>query len=595
MELFGANITVSGVKNKEYTGSAITQDITVKENEQNRTLVNGTDYTVSYSNNVNVGTATVTITGKGNFTGTKKVNFSILGDTITINKSTNSLVSSLTVSMSKKISVTTLQYKIDNGSWTNYTGAITITKDCTVYGRSVHNGNTIGSNSITITNICEHSFTTVTCTTDSTCIYCGELKQTKLGHTFTSQTATSTYLKSAATCLNKAVYYHKCIRCAEKGTTTYEYGEPLGHSYTSQTATATYLKSEATCLNKAVYYYKCSRCTVKGTTTYEYGSPLGHNFTSQTVTATYKRSDATCTAAATYYYKCSRCTVAGTNYYSNGNSLGHAFNTKSATSTYLKTGATCTASAVYYYKCDRCSQAGTNTYSSGNALGHNFTSQTQTSTYLKSAARCTANATYYYKCSRCSTKGTSSYTASGTALGHSYGSYTITKSATCTKDGTKERKCTRCGVAQTVTIEKLGHSYGSWTTTKESTCITKGSQKRTCSRCNNSETRSLAFDSSAHYGPTVMEIYVSATCTVASKARERCSACNGLTGYISTGGSPLGHNYSAATCTKAKTCKRCGTKSGSALGHSYGSYTTIKAATCTSSGTKKRYCSRCSA
>ena len=129
MELFGANITVSGVKNKEYTGSAITQDITVKENEQNRTLVNGTDYTVSYSNNVNVGTATVTITGKGNFTGTKTVNFSILGDTITINKSTNSLVSSLTVSMSKKISVTTLQYKIDNGSWTNYTGAITITKD----------------------------------------------------------------------------------------------------------------------------------------------------------------------------------------------------------------------------------------------------------------------------------------------------------------------------------------------------------------------------------------------------------------------------------------------------------------------------------
>ena len=37
MELFGANITVSGVKNKEYTGSAITQDITVKENEQNNT------------------------------------------------------------------------------------------------------------------------------------------------------------------------------------------------------------------------------------------------------------------------------------------------------------------------------------------------------------------------------------------------------------------------------------------------------------------------------------------------------------------------------------------------------------------------------
>lgn len=29
--------------------------------------MNGTDYTISYSNNENIGTATVTVTGKGNY------------------------------------------------------------------------------------------------------------------------------------------------------------------------------------------------------------------------------------------------------------------------------------------------------------------------------------------------------------------------------------------------------------------------------------------------------------------------------------------------------------------------------------------------
>ena len=42
-----------------------------------KTLVAGTDYTVTYKNNVKVGTATVVITGKGNFTGTKTITFTI--------------------------------------------------------------------------------------------------------------------------------------------------------------------------------------------------------------------------------------------------------------------------------------------------------------------------------------------------------------------------------------------------------------------------------------------------------------------------------------------------------------------------------------
>ncbi len=42
-----------------------------------KTLVNGTDYTVTYANNVNGGTATVTVTGKGNYTDSTSATFTI--------------------------------------------------------------------------------------------------------------------------------------------------------------------------------------------------------------------------------------------------------------------------------------------------------------------------------------------------------------------------------------------------------------------------------------------------------------------------------------------------------------------------------------
>ena len=67
--------TISGISNKSYTGKNITQSITVKHN--GKTLKKGTDYTVSYSNNKNIGTATVKITGKGSYTGTVTKTFKI--------------------------------------------------------------------------------------------------------------------------------------------------------------------------------------------------------------------------------------------------------------------------------------------------------------------------------------------------------------------------------------------------------------------------------------------------------------------------------------------------------------------------------------
>ncbi len=66
---------VSEIANQVYNGSAITPD--VKVTVDGKTLVKDTDYTVAYKNNTDAGTAEVTITGKGKYTGTKKVTFTI--------------------------------------------------------------------------------------------------------------------------------------------------------------------------------------------------------------------------------------------------------------------------------------------------------------------------------------------------------------------------------------------------------------------------------------------------------------------------------------------------------------------------------------
>ena len=73
IDISGAKI--SSIKAQTYTGKAIKPAITVKLDGKN--LAKDTDYKVSYKNNKAVGTATVTVTGKGNYTGTIKATFKI--------------------------------------------------------------------------------------------------------------------------------------------------------------------------------------------------------------------------------------------------------------------------------------------------------------------------------------------------------------------------------------------------------------------------------------------------------------------------------------------------------------------------------------
>lgn len=70
-----AKAQITGIAGKTYTGVAQTQDVQVQLS--GKTLRAGTDYTVSYAKAVNAGTATLTVTGKGGYTGSVKKSFKI--------------------------------------------------------------------------------------------------------------------------------------------------------------------------------------------------------------------------------------------------------------------------------------------------------------------------------------------------------------------------------------------------------------------------------------------------------------------------------------------------------------------------------------
>ena len=77
------DITVSiPTEDRVYKDAEYRPVVTIKDNA--KTLVKNTDYTVSYSNNISAGMATITIKGINNYTGTRTINFIITQRAVTI-------------------------------------------------------------------------------------------------------------------------------------------------------------------------------------------------------------------------------------------------------------------------------------------------------------------------------------------------------------------------------------------------------------------------------------------------------------------------------------------------------------------------------
>jgi hypothetical protein len=283
-----------------------------------------------------------------------------------------------------------------------------------------------------------------------------------------------------ATCTKKA----KCEICGA------EYGEMKPHSYAHIKAYE-YLKSAATCTAKAVYYTSCTECgqSSKGTAdeaTFEYGDALGHKYgewvsngdgthtrvcandSTHTETKDCHGGKATCTAKAI-------CEDCGAEY---GEMTAHAFTAKTASDKYLKSAATCTAKAVYYTSCAECglSSKGTDSeavFEYGN-FGHKFTQWKGTD------ANCTENGYKERHCTECGYKQTQTIKAKG----HQFGEWKVIKKAGCLTDGEQTAECTVCNHKETKVIAATGHKYD--TSTVDPTYSEKGYTLYKCRLCGSS-------------------------------------------------------------------------------------------------------------
>ena len=456
------------------------------------------------------------------------------------------------------------------------------------YSNAATAGVSMASDVVTATiTECEHSGGEATCTKKAKCEICGaEYGETK-PHSY-AQIKSPEYLKSAATCTAKAVYYTSCTECgrSSEGTAdeaTFEYGNALGHKYgewvsngdgthtrvcandSTHTETKACHGGKATCTAKAI-------CEVCGKA---YGEMKPHSYTNKK-SPEYLKSAATCTAKAVYYTSCADCGLSSKGTadeatFEYGNALGHKYGewvsngdgTHSRVcandSTHIETKnchggkATCTAKAI----CEVCGKA------YGEMTAHTFTAKSAVSRYLKKAATCTEKSEYYVSCAGCglSSKGTKSEaTFEGSALGHLLTQWNVTD-ASCTESGSEERHCTRCDYKQTQIIPAKGHTFGEWKITKNVGCVTDGEQTRECTVCGSKETKVIAATGVHVYGG--WKVTKAPTCTTAGVKERTCAGCNAketmtlqATGHKYTT-STVKPTYSAKGYTLYK-CSLCG-------------------------------------
>lgn len=109
-----SGITIGSIDDQTYTGSAIQPTPVIKDGD--KTLNEGTDYTLSYGDNVNVGTdaGTVTINFTGNYSGSTTVNFNIVYAAFPSGTTNNTVFS---------------DYDNVSGNWSNDADGVTFTSN----------------------------------------------------------------------------------------------------------------------------------------------------------------------------------------------------------------------------------------------------------------------------------------------------------------------------------------------------------------------------------------------------------------------------------------------------------------------------------
>ena len=288
----------------------------------------------------------------------------------------------------------------------------------------------------------------------------------------------------------------------------------------------------ATCTSAQICY-KCEAT---------HGAPLGHDEVHHNGKA------ATCTEAGyEAYVTCKRCDYTT---YKDISAHGHEWDGGKVT-----TPATCTTDGVKTYTCKHDeSHTKTETIKSE---GHKYA-------HVVTAPTCEADGYTTHTCSVCGDTYTSDKVS---ATGHTE-EVVSGKAPTCTETGlTEGKKCSVCDkvlVAQE-TISAKGHTDGSWTVDKEATCTENGSKHQVCSVCGVT-IKTETISSKGHTDEVVPG--KAATCTETGLTDgKKCSVC-GETTLAQEVIPAKGHTEEAipgkaATCTEdglteGKKCSVCG-------------------------------------
>ena len=452
-----------------------------------------------------------------------------------------------------------------------------------------------------IINKAAHVGGKATCKDRAVCTTCGAAYGGLGAHSFTEKVAEQ-YLKSAATCTAKAVYYKSCSVCGEKGTETFETGNALGHDWgewqsngngththvcktnESHTETVSCSGGTATCTAKAV----CEDCKA------EYGDLAAHNFTAEVVDAKYLKSAATCTAKAVYYKSCTFCGEKGTETFETGNVLDHDWDEPGYTWTAVTDGYMCVASgkckncdadvsdiATVTYavkKAPTCLNAGTGTYTATFSAAHGFPAQTKdvllpaightwgTATYTWTQTgtgyTCTAKRVCENDAAHVESEtvtGDYSVITEPTCLAAGLGRYQVSFKADWAKDASKD-----------VSIPALGHDWGKWTSNGD------GTHTHVCKR-DKTHTETVSCS-----GGT-------ATCT----EKATCAGCGGKYGEKDSDNHTGKKEWTTTKTTHEQKWSCCGEVVVAKESHTFGKWVITKKATFRKDGEKTRTCEVC--
>ena len=246
--------------------------------------------------------------------------------------------------------------------------------------------------------------------------------------------------------------------------------------------------------------------------------------------------------------------------------------------------ATCTAKA----RCEVCGAE------YGELIDHNYEAKYDESTHWSECSCCKDikdRAAHSFAAHNCETSAPCTECNYVKPAGqHNYGEYKQTKAPTCTEAGEETRTCGICNYEDTRTIDALGHDFGDWTVTTEATCTQNGKKSRTCKRDGCDATDTVDIPANGH--TEVTDAAVEPTCTVPGKTEgKHCSVCNEIL-VAQTEIPAKGHTWTAASCTKPRTCSVCSATDGDPLGHDWSDWTVTTEATCTAKGEKTRSCKR---